>query len=93
MASSTKNDKDDQLLSGLDGLFPKEYTEPQKSITQSLSESLNNNNSSKKGSPAGSIGNEEISQMIQSKNALKKLEDLKSTSAGGERGGSFVDNE
>lgn len=94
MASSTKNDKDDQLLlSGLDGLFPKEYTEPQKSITQSLSESLNNNNSSKKGSPAGSIGNEEISQMIQSKNALKKLEDLKSSSAGGERVGSFVQSQ
>ena len=79
MASSAKNDKDDQLLSELDDLFPKEYNEPQRSTTQSISESLNN---SKKGSPAGSIGNEEIAQHIQSKNALKKLEDLKPRSRG-----------
>jgi len=61
MASSTKNDKDDQILSELDNLFAKEYNEPQQSTTQSISESLNN---SKKGSPAGSIGNEEVAQQI-----------------------------
>lgn len=72
MASSTKNDKDDQMLTELAGLFAKEYTEPHQSTTQSISESLN----SKKGSPAGSIGNEEAAQQIQTKN-LKRLEDLK----------------
>lgn len=61
MASSTKNDKDDQILSELDNLFAKEYNEPHQSTTQSISESLNN---SKKGSPAGSIGNEEAAQQI-----------------------------
>lgn len=72
MASSNKN-KDDEILTEIDGLFAKEYKKPQQSIIDSL-------NNSKKNSPENTT-NKSNTDKDSSVNNLneqlqKKLEDL-----------------
>ena len=69
MGSSNKQ-KDDQILSQIDGLFAKEYKKPQQAIIDSL-------NNSKKNSPENSSSKPQKNDTTLNETLLnKKLEDL-----------------
>lgn len=71
IASSNKNEKDDNILEELDGLFAQEYKKPQRSIVDSL-------NTSKKNTPDNSSSkpNKNEADDLNDQILMKKLEDL-----------------